>query len=100
MTFPEGACVGMLKERIAQVFSVPADEAVIMAKGKKISGDDALKLDGIEKVMLMRKPVTAARNKSLSVTLRCINTGRLVRNVDVDARTTTCDDLSKLAVKA
>lgn len=84
------ASVAELRERVAHL--VPVHEALLMSRGKKLS-DDAATVAGLEKVMLLRRPGSGANTasaahkakdgKKVKVTLRCLATGRIVRDVEL-----------------
>ena len=71
--------IGDLKRSIAHL-GVPAQDAELIHKGKKLSNDALLLQDIVvkdqAKLMLMKRPRTSSR-----FTLRCLASGRMVRDV-------------------
>jgi len=77
----EDASVGTLRKRIAELTAIPASEQCLVARGRRMADTDTVQ--GLDKLMVIRRPPVVA-NK-LTLILRCLNSGRLVRDVEVAA---------------
>lgn len=97
ISLPTGSTIGDLKQRLKDV--CPAHEACLMAKGKKLA-DDSSPLGSIDKLMLLRRPGAGGSAKKLTVTLRCLTTGRVARGVEVSATSPISHILESVASKA
>lgn len=86
-----------LKRRLASEHGIPIESARLTAKGKTLDDEAAVPSC---KLLLLQKPQHAqARSKTISLTLRCLASGRVAHKVDVPADATT-EQLTTLAVKA
>jgi len=83
VTLPDGATVGDLKRNVDHL-GVPATSVSLICKGRKLEEDAALLSDvAVQgKVMLMKRPPAAGSRK---LTLRCLASGRLIRDITVKA---------------
>ena len=96
ISLPADSTIGDLKQRLKDV--CPADSACLMAKGKKLPDDSPL--GSIDKLMLLRRPGAGGPAKKLTVTLRCLTTGRVARGVEVCATSPISHILEGVASKA
>jgi len=83
VTLPDDATVGDLKRNVDHL-GVPATSVSLICKGRKLEEDAALLSDVAAqgKVMLMKRPSVAGSRK---LTLRCLASGRLIKDITVKA---------------